>query len=111
MKTFYIHVSYKGSRLEHSIFFQVNRIIKANNSVTNPRSDRFKRSTDDRANQHRTSECIHLEPPHDKTNKMACASSEDTDKPGHPPSLIRAFAVRMKNAWVLTNPLSALRRL
>ena len=27
------------------------------------------------------------EPPHDKTNKMACAPSEDTDQPGHPPSL------------------------
>ena len=28
------------------------------------------------------------EPPHDKTNKMACAPSEDSDQPGHPPSLI-----------------------
>ena len=26
------------------------------------------------------------EPPHDKTNAMACASSEDSDQPGHPPS-------------------------
>ena len=34
------------------------------------------------------------EPPHDKTNKVACASSEDSDQPGHPPSLIRVFAVR-----------------
>ena len=25
------------------------------------------------------------EPPHDKTNKMVCASSEDSDQPGHPP--------------------------
>ena len=33
------------------------------------------------------------EPPHDKTNKMACASSEDSDQPGHPPSLIRVIAV------------------
>ena len=33
------------------------------------------------------------EPPHDKTNKMICASSEDLDLPGHPPSLIRIFAV------------------
>ena len=41
------------------------------------------------------------EPPHDKTNKMACAPSEDSDQPGHPPSLIRVFAVRMKKAWVL----------
>ena len=26
--------------------------------------------------------------PHDKTNKMTCAPSEDSDQPGHPPSLI-----------------------
>ena len=45
-----------------------------------------------------------LEPPHDKT-------SEDSDQPGHPPSLIRVFAVRMKKAWVLSYPLSAQRRL
>ena len=30
-----------------------------------------------------------FEPPRDKTNKMACAFSEDLDQPGHPPSLIR----------------------
>ena len=24
------------------------------------------------------------EPPHDKTNKMICAPSEDSDQPGHP---------------------------
>ena len=47
------------------------------------------------------------EPPHDKTNKMACAPSEDSDQPGHQPSLIRVFAVRMKKAWVLSYPLSA----
>ena len=34
--------------------------------------------------------------PHDKTNKMACAPSEDSDLSGHPPSLISVFAVRMK---------------
>ena len=34
------------------------------------------------------------EPPHDKTNKMACAPSEDSDQPGHPPSPIRVFAMR-----------------
>ena len=44
-----------------------------------------------------------IEPPHDKTNKMACAPSEDSDQPGHPPSLIRVLAVRMKKAWVLTH--------
>ena len=51
------------------------------------------------------------EPPHDKTNIMACAPSEDSDQPGHPPSLIRVFAVRMKKAWVLSYQLSAKRRL
>ena len=66
------------------------------------------------------------EPPHDKINKMACAPIEDSDQPGkivneprhdkinkneHPPSLIRVFAVRMKKAWILNDPLSAQRRL
>ena len=30
--------------------------------------------------------------PHDKTNKMTCSPSEDSDQPRHPPSLIRVFA-------------------
>ena len=51
------------------------------------------------------------EPPHDKTNKLACAPSEDSDQPENPPSLIRVFIVRMKKAWVLSYPLSAQRRL
>ena len=46
-------------------------------------------------------------PPHDKINKMTFAPSEDSD----PPSLIRVFNVRMKKHWVLSFPLSALRRL
>ena len=41
---------------------------------------------------------------------MACALSEDSDQPGHSPSLIRIFAVRMKKAWVLSYPLSGQRR-
>ena len=28
-----------------------------------------------------------IEPPHGKSNKMTCAPSEDSDQPGHPPSL------------------------
>ena len=40
-----------------------------------------------------------------------CASSEYPDKPWHAPSLIRVFAVRMNKHWVLSYPLSALRRL
>ena len=46
-------------------------------------------------------------PQHDKTNKMACASSEDSDQPGHPPSLINVFAVSMKKHLVLSCLLSA----
>ena len=37
---------------------------------------------------------LQYDPPHDKTNKVACAPSEDSDQPGHPPSLIRAFVLR-----------------
>ena len=40
-----------------------------------------------------------------------CAPSEDSDQPGHPPSVIRVFAVRMKKTWVLSYPLSTQRRL
>ena len=36
----------------------------------------------------------HFEPPHDKTNKMTFVPSEDSDQPGHPPSLIRVIDVR-----------------
>ena len=36
-----------------------------------------------------------------------CASSEDSDQPGHLPGLIRVFAVRMKKVWLLSYPLSA----
>ena len=40
-----------------------------------------------------------------------CAPSEDSDQPGHPPSLIRVLAVCMKEAWVLNYSLSTQRRL
>ena len=43
--------------------------------------------------------------------KMTFVPSEESDQPGHPPSLIRDFAVRMKKHWVLSYPLSALWRL
>ena len=40
----------------------------------------------------------------DMTNQQnGCAPSEDSDQPGHPPILIRVFAVRMKNHWVLSS--------
>ena len=54
---------------------------------------------------------LQFAPPRDKTNQVVCVPSEDSDQPGHPPSLIRVFAVRMKKAWVLSYPLTALRRL
>ena len=39
------------------------------------------------------------------------APIEDSDQPGHAPSLIRVFAVHVKKAWVLSYPLSPQRRL
>ena len=55
--------------------------------------------------------CRRYEPLHDKTNKMACAPSEDSDQVGHPPSLIRVFAVHMKKTWALSYPLCAQRKI
>ena len=46
-----------------------------------------------------------------QNQQTECAYSKDSDQPGHPPSLIRVFAVRMKKPWVLSYPLSAQRRL
>ena len=40
-----------------------------------------------------------FEPPHDKTNRMTFVPSEDSDQPGHPPSLIRVFAVCSVGSW------------
>ena len=51
---------------------------------------------------------ITFEPPHDKTNKMACTPSEDS---GHPSSLIKVFVVPMKKAWVLSYLMSTQWRL
>ena len=50
-----------------------------------------------------------FEPSQEKTSKLTCASREDSDQPGHPLSLIRVLAVRMKKAWVLSYPLSVQR--
>ena len=43
-----------------------------------------------------------FEPHHDKTSKMTCAPSEDSDQHLHPPSLSRVFAVLAQ--WVAKNP-------
>ena len=39
-----------------------------------------------------------FEPRHDKTNKMAVRPAKTQISPGHPPSLIKVFAVRMSSA-------------
>ena len=44
--------------------------------------------------EHRRKISLKFEPPHNKTNLMTCAPNEDSNQPGHPPSLIRVFAVR-----------------
>ena len=44
------------------------------------------------------------EPQHDRTNKMTCAPSVDSDQPEHPLSLIRFFNVRMMKQLVLSYP-------
>ena len=41
------------------------------------------------------------EPPHDKTNIITCAPSEDSDQPVHPPSLIKSLLCAQ---WVATDP-------
>ena len=47
--------------------------------------------------------CVQLlnEPGHDKTNNTTCATSEDSDQPGHPPSLIRSLLCAQ---WVAKVP-------
>ena len=46
-----------------------------------------------------------------QNQQSGCAPSEDSDQPGHPPSLIRVLTVHMKKAWILSYPLSAQQRL
>ena len=46
-----------------------------------------------------------------QNQRCECVPSEDWDQPGHPPVLIRVFAVRLKKAWVRSYPMSAQRRL
>ena len=46
-----------------------------------------------------------------QNQQSECAPSKDSDQPGHPPSLIRVFAVHMKKLWVLSYPLNAQWRL
>ena len=50
--------------------------------------------------------CKTVEPLHDKTNKLTCAPSEDSDQPGHPHSLISVFSDLMKKLWALSYTMS-----
>ena len=43
-----------------------------------------------------------VQPEHDKTNKMTCELSKNSDQDGHMPSLIRVFTVPLKKAQVLS---------
>ena len=52
------------------------------------------------------SKCLYIWATIWQNQQSECAPSEDSDQPGHPPSLIRVFAVHMKKAWVLSYPLS-----
>ena len=45
------------------------------------------------------------------SRRMTKLTSEDSDQPGHPSSLIRVFAVQMQKPWVLSYLLSTQRRL
>ena len=41
---------------------------------------------------------------------MTCAPSSDSDQPGHPPCLIRDFAMHMKKLWITGYPKSTQQR-
>ena len=61
----------------------------------------------ERAGQHQRSN----EPHREIFNEMVCTPSKDSDQPGHPPSLITVFTVRLKTDRILSYSLSALWRL
>ena len=84
----------------------LNATLFPNNTVE-PYSPKVQENVKKKNNNTTSQSAAKFELPHEKTNKMACASIEDSDQPGHPPSLIRVFAVRMKKHWSLSYPLSA----
>ena len=65
-----------------------NRYQPANKDA-NSVSEQKQNSMENQENEHNSVQPQN-EPPHDKTNKMTCAPSEDSDQP----SLIRVFTVR-----------------
>ena len=46
---------------------------------------------------------LQINPGHRISYKIACVSSDDSDQPAHPRSLIRVFAVRMRTLCILGN--------
>ena len=58
-----------------------------------------------------TGSCVHDMSHLGQNQQNGCASSKDSDQPGHPPSLTSVYTVRMKKACVLSYPLSPQRRL
>ena len=42
-----------------------------------------------------------IEPPHDKTNKITCAPSKDSNQPGHPPVRSESMLPAWRNLWSL----------
>ena len=54
---------------------------------------------------------IHIRTASWQKQQNDCTPSEDSDQPGHLPSLIRVFAVHIRKCWVLSYPLSAQQRL
>ena len=45
-----------------------------------------------------------IEPQHNKTNKITCAPSDDSDQPVYPLCVIRDFTVHLKKHWVFGYP-------
>ena len=43
-----------------------------------------------------------IEPPHDKSDEMTCAPSEDSDQLGHPPVWSESSLSAWRNIWALT---------
>ena len=50
------------------------------------------------------------EPRHDKTDKVECAHSDDSDQPRHPLNQTRVFAVHVQVAKIFNHPLGEQRR-
>ena len=43
-----------------------------------------------------------IEPVHEISNNVVCATSKASDQPAHTRSLIRAFASRLSSLWLLS---------